>query len=460
MRKLNRRCDGVTRRSFVRLGALSAFGLTMWDAENLQAKERAARSAGDRLRTEQNGPGDTAFGRAKHCILVWLDGGPSHLDTFDPKPEAAAEIRGPFGSIATALAGVRVSECLPRMAGMLDRVTLIRSLTSPLGEHNLATQYMLTGHQPTPALDYPVLGSMVSYAKDSGPLPPFISIPHHRVGGVDFPAAGYLSANHRPFETGGDPKRPDFAVAGLTIRRELDEDRLRRRSDFVQRLNQWQREAVGLADSKPQIWGRAVEMLTDPNLQRAFDLHGEPHQLREQYGMTTVGQSCLLAKRLVTSGVSFVTVNFPGWDTHDAAVVRLRDGFSGATTPVGLIPQLDQALSALLMDLERTGLLADTLVVVMGEFGRTPKINAIGGRDHWPRAFSAIVAGGGVPAGTVIGRTDRHGQIPVDDPVTPADLAASVYWLLGIDPKRIVTTRDGRPVPILNHGRVIKGVIG
>lgn len=201
-------------------------------------------------------------------------------------------------------------------------------------------------------------------------------------------------------------------------------------------------------------------MVTSPAARGAFALEQEPAAVRQSYGTTTVGQSCLLARRLVERGVSFVTVNFPGWDTHDAAVLRLKDGYTGAQVPVGLVPQLDQAFVGLLDDLKRTGLLDETLVVVMGEFGRTPKMNASGGRDHWPRAFSVALAGGGVRGGQVIGATDRHGQAPEDTAVTPADLAATIYWMLGIDPDSILHTPDGRPVSLVSGGAVIPAVIG
>ncbi len=448
-------CEGVTRRAFVRLGALTAFGVSTWGrtADAIGPTHPFSKIVGA-------GDASATFGRARRCILIWLDGGPSHLDTFDPKPEAAGEIRGPLGSIATAIPGVRLNECLPRTAALLDQVTIIRSLTSPLGEHNLATQYLLTGHPPNPALDYPVLGSVVAHLKEEQTLPTFVSIPHHRVGGVEFPAAGFLASRCRPFETDGDPRRSDFSVPGLTIHPELGPRRLNRRVSFVERLNAWQRGMEQAADARPQVWSRAAAMLTDPQVRAAFSLESESATARQTYGLTTVGQGCLLAKRLVERGVSFVTVNFPGWDTHDAAVVRLKDGYAGATTPVGLVPQLDQALAGLLMDLQRSGLLEETLVVVMGEFGRTPKVNATGGRDHWPRAFSALLAGGGVPGGQIIGATDRHGQSPVADPASPADLAASVYWLLGIDPFQTLETTEGRPIRIVDRATLIAGLTG
>ncbi|HMO93359.1 MAG TPA: DUF1501 domain-containing protein [Pirellulaceae bacterium] len=395
--------------------------------------------------------------RARSAILIWLDGGPSHLETFDPKPLAPLEIRGPMQAIDTKLAGVQVNECMPSIAKRLDRLALIRNVTSGLGEHNLATQYLLTGYAPTPSLDYPVLGSLVSEVNGATTkLPPFVSIPNHRVGGVSFPPQGFLPRSNAPFETGGDPKVPDFQIESLKLYPGLNVERLQRRHAFLRHLDNLRQHAdANRLARQHQVWHDVVELVASAEVREAFSLEQEDSRTRDAYGRTTVGQSCLLARRLVERGVSFVTVNFPGWDTHDRAVLRLKEGYTGAQTPVGLIPQLDNAVSGLVDDLHERGLLQETLVIVMGEFGRTPKVNSTGGRDHWPRAFSVLVAGGGTPQGTVIGDTDGHGREPLGHSVTPADLNATFLTLLGIDPDHELYTSDGRPIRI-SGGQAIR----
>jgi hypothetical protein len=372
------------------------------------------------------------------CILIWLDGGPSHLETFDLKPDAPQEVRGPLAAIDTAVPGIQISECLPLLAARMKHAAIVRSLTSPLGEHNLGTQYLLTGYPPTPALDYPTLGS-----------------------GQQFAAHGYLPATCDPFEVGGDPARPEFRVAGLDFYPGLDGDRLARRRQYLAALDQIERAAeTGPAPPAGSPFDQAYRLIMSPEAKAAFDLSQEPAQTRARYGPRTIGQSTLLARRLIEADVPFVTVNYPGWDTHQNLYTQLKEGFTGAQHPVGLIPSLDLALSALFDDLSDRGLLAETLVLVMGEFGRTPKLNTQGGRDHWPRVFSALLAGGGVPGGQVLGSSDATGESPKDRPITPADLAATIYTLLGIDPQQLLHTSDGRPVHVNRDGRAVPELIG
>jgi hypothetical protein len=438
-----RRCDGVVRRDVLRLGCLTALGLTAVSWSRLRAETPSPRP-----------------GRARACILLWLDGGPSHLETFDPKPDAPPEVRGPFGTIATAIAGVRLGECLPGLARRLDRVALVRSVTSPLGEHNLGSQYLLTGYPPTPALAYPSLGAVVAHLKrERDVLPPYVAVPH--AGPSEGP--GYLPRTSGPFNVGSDPAKADFRVRDLDPYPGLDGLRLERRRTFLQALEGFRRAAEGgttdpAADDP--VFEQAYRLASSTEAKRAFRLEDEPTAVRDRYGRRTLGQACLLARRLVERGVPFVTVNDRGWDTHQDLTLRLRDGYTGAKVGVGLVPTLDQALTALLDDLSDRGLLESTLVLVMGEFGRTPKVNAAGGRDHWPRAFSIAMAGGGMPGGTVIGASDATGESPADRPVTPADLAATVYTLLGIDPARTLFTTDGRPVRINQGGIPLAEVVG
>jgi hypothetical protein len=365
-----RRCDGVLRRDVLRVGGLSALGLTTGSWSRLRADGPSSRP-----------------GRARACILVCLDGGPSHLETFDPKPDAPAEVRGPFRTIATALAGVRLGECLPGLARRLDRVALVRSVTSPLGEHNLGSQYLLTGYQPTPTLSYPSMGAVVAHLKGGrGDLPPYVAVT--QPGASEGP--GYLPRTAAPFGVGDDPAKPGFRVPDLDPYPGLDGLRLDRRRAFLWALEQFRRAVEGSAIPAAADPGfeQAYRLASSDEAKRAFRLEEEPPAVRERYGRRTVGQSCLLARRLVERGVPFVTINNRGWDTHQDLTLRLKDGYTGAKTGVGLVPMLDLGLSALLDDLEDRGLLASTLILVAGEFGRTPKINAAGGRDHWPPAIT------------------------------------------------------------------------
>ena len=492
------RSRAFDRRDFIRLGSLSAgglalgvsggFGLADWlKLQRLQAAQPSPF-------TNSGTDGDDHGGGspAKSCILIWLDGGPSHLETFDPKPEAPQEVRGPLGTIATSVPGIRLGECLPKTAEVMDQVALIRSVTSPLGAHQFGTHYMMTGYQPTPVLEYPAFGAVVSHARTTPSiLPKNIAVPQFQVGGAGMTGGGFLPPHHQPFSVGGDPSRQDFEVSDLDFYPGVGRERVDRRMAFVESLNQMrdlrlqnqrfqekefqnplqdpgnavgQLNALGTPSEPFQSSGgsekagidpdlrKAYELMTSRAAQEAFEVQQESDAVRQAYGSKTVGQCCLLARRLVERGVPFVTVNHKGWDTHNQLVTRLKDGFAGAKTPVGLIPSLDQALNALLVDLGQRGMLDETLVVVMGEFGRTPKLNTAGGRDHWPRVFSVLMAGGGIRGGQVVGSSDAIGESPADRPVTPSDLAATIYSRLGLDPSTEIHTPDGRPVRLTPDG--------
>ncbi len=463
------RCDGVTRRDVLRVGALTALGLTLPELLRLRAAAADASKG-------QRGP------RAKSCILIWLDGGPSHLETFDLKPEAPAEVRGPFAPISTSLPGVQICELLPRTAKQMNRIALVRSVTSPLGEHNFGTHYLLTGYKPTPVLEYPSYGSVLASVRGQrGDLPAHVAVPNFSVGGAKFSGAGFLPATCRPFSVGGDPARPEFTVRDLAPFSEVTPERLERRREFLAELDRFSagiEESAGVVGSlrdpksgngkaharQPRAprdaqFEQAYRLVTSPQAKRAFDLSAEKPEVRDRYGHRTVGQCCLLARRLAERGVPFVTVNNVGWDTHQRLYTSLKEGYTGAKVPVGLVPSLDNGLAALLDDLHDRGLLDETLVCVMGEFGRTPKLNTSAGRDHWPRVFSVLLAGGGVRGGQVIGSSDAVGENPKDDPVTPADLAATIYTLLGVDPALELHTADGRPVRVSQEGTVIKRLL-
>jgi hypothetical protein len=438
MNSNSRRCDGLPRRDILRVGALSALGLGLGDWYGLQS---AIAASGKKT--------------AKSCILLWLDGGPSHLETFDLKPDAPAEVRGPFQPIATRVAGTQICELMPRTAGVCDKLAIIRSMTSPLGEHGLANRYLLTGYKPSPVLEYPSYGSVVTHL---GPprsvLPPYVAIPEARSAG-----AGFLGSEWEPFVTGGDPSKPQFRVRDLDFFPGVDESRIARRREF---LAEFDRAQAGFEASDPKSdsgFDRAYRFVTSADAKKAFDLSSEPADVRARYGLRMFGQSCLLARRLVERGVPFVSVMNTGWDTHDGLVLQLKLGYSGAQVGVGLVPTFDQGFSALISDLSERGLLDETLVIAMGEFGRTPKLNSRGGRDHWPRVFSVVLAGGGVPGGQVIGSSDRVGESPDENPVTPNDLARTIYALLGVDPDHELHTSDGRPVPVNQGGKLIRELV-
>jgi hypothetical protein len=349
---------------------------------------------------------------------------------------------------------------MPRIAAAMQHTAIIRSMTSPLGEHNFGTHYLLTGYKPTPALDYPAIGSVVSHLADHpGDIPSHVAIPDMRVGGGDFSPAGYLPPNVAPFEVGGDPAKPDFRVRDLDRFPGIVDERLARRRAYLRTLNQVEDIVQGSAPHD-QAFEQAYRLMTSAAARAAFDLSAESEATRQRYGGKSIGQCCLLSRRLVEAGVPFVTVNNRGWDTHNDLVTRLKDGYTGARVPVGLIPSLDMAYAALIADLHDRGLLQETLVVVMGEFGRTPKLNTQGGRDHWPRVFSLMLAGGGVAGGQVIGSSDDMGESPRDRPVTPADLAASIFTLLGIDSATTLYTPDGRPVKVSLDGQPLRELIG
>lgn len=434
-----RRCDGVRRRDFLRVGGLASLGLGLGDWSRPRAKAGAQESP-----------------RAKSCILLWLDGGPSHLETFDLKPDAPGEVRGPFRSIATNVAGVRICELLPKTARVTDKLAIIRSMTSPLGEHGIANRYLLTGYKPSPVLDYPSYGAVLAHVRGGRRvLPPDVAIPESRENA----GPGFLGAAYRPFATGGDPAKPGFRVRDLDFYPGVTASRLDRRREFLARLERFHEEVAALPpEADPEI-ERAYRLVTSSDAKAAFDLSREKSETRARYGPRTFGQSCLLARRLVERGVPFVSVLHTGWDTHAQLVLRLKDGYTGARVGVGLVPTFDMAFSALIADLSDRGLLDETLVIAMGEFGRTPKLNASGGRDHWPRVFSIVMAGGGIKRGQVYGASDSLAAEPAGSPLGVEDYAHTVYHLLGIDGRKDLMSPGDRPQPIVTNGQVVKGLL-
>ncbi|MBM3735485.1 MAG: DUF1501 domain-containing protein [Acidobacteria bacterium] len=420
----------MNRRDVLQIGSLGFLGLTLpeW------SRARAAAALPD-----------------TSCIFIWLDGGPSHLETFDLKPDAPVEVRGSFKPVRSKLAGVHVCEHLPRIAAIMDRVTLIRTLTSEIGEHDQAGHYWITGYKPTPAIAFPSHGSAVSKERGGrGAMPAYIAVPSPR----PYMGSGYLPGAYSPFSAGSDPSRPDFKVRDLDLPIGLSEERLRDRRAMVAKLDSFDRAHQNhpKGADRDSHFEQAFRLVTSPQAKAAFDLSKETPETRSRYGRFKLGQSLLLARRLIEAGTRFVTVSDTGWDTHIQIAYNLTYGFPGK------LPGLDQAYSALIEDLDQRGMLKNTLVVLMGEFGRTPKINPSGGRDHWPRANSALLAGAGVFAGQVIGRTDASGELPSDEPVTPQDLAHSIFTHLGVDPHKTFQSPDGRPIRLVDGGRYLSKI--
>lgn len=457
-------CD-LSRRHLLKIGGLGMLGLNM--PTLLQAAEQTV--AGNRSGYRR--------ARAKQVIFLFQWGGPSHLDTFDMKPDAPEEIRGPLKPISSVVPGLPVCEHFPEMAKRMDRVTLIRSMTHTMTNHNSAGYYALTGHAPPSddqrlrdSLDlFPGYGSVVDHlAPANGEMPTYVSYPHTIADGSITPGqrASFLGKKHDPFFFREDPNQANFRLPELSLPRDLQLERMQRRRELQRLVDQQAR----LLDQSAEVRGfddyydKAIGMLTSERVRRAFDLESESEATRERYGRTTYGQSCLLARRLVEAGVKFVTVYFSrsiggqkidegGWDTHgfnDTRMYQIIDKYHHPIT--------DQSLPALLDDLEERGLMDDTLVVWMGEFGRTPKINDNVSRDHWPRCYTALLAGGGVKRGFVYGASDAHGMYPAEHPVRPDDLSATMYHLLGIDPATEVYDRADRPL-MISQGKPIEAIV-
>jgi uncharacterized protein (DUF1501 family) len=443
--RMNRRqfCDGIRRRDFLRLGTAGICGLSLPRLLELQARaaERGRRS------------------RDVSLIFLFLHGGLSTIDTFDLKPDAPAEFRGEFRPISTNVTGIQIGEHLPRAARQMDKFALIRSFRHHNSDHGPADHYILTGYFPqagfnpsvSPNNQRPAHGSII--ARKLGPrrgVPPYVCLPKMH------PSAGpaYLGSAVSPFVIEADPNAPDFSVPDIVPPPALSASRLEARRELLRQVDRFQQGVEAQANRHARAVNdyqrEAFNLMTSPAARRAFDIHAESDRLREEYGRNSLGQSCLMARRLVEAGVRCVTIDHSNWDTHDNNFATLRRD---------LLPALDGGLATLFRDLAERGLLSTTLVVVTGEFGRTPRINRNAGRDHWGPAFTVALGGGGIRGGRVIGRTDARAERPVADPHGPENLAATIYHLLGIDPAEEFYTPDGRPVPIAQGGRVIRELL-
>lgn len=438
-------CEQFHRRDFLRVGVLSFLGLSLSKyyalADATQKAQQAAATTGAKPTLAHTS------GTADSVVLIWLAGGPSHVDTWDPKPEAPLEIRGQFRPVATKAHGVQISEHLPRIAQQADKLTIVRSVTSPTAAHEIGTHYMLTGFLPLPGFAVPSYGAVASQLL--GPrsaLPPYISVqqPGSEMG------AGFLGAALNPFCPGADPADPNFQVRDLNPANGMTPERLDRRRSLREAVDSAFREQEQGSDTAHAVdafYNRAYTLLSSTEARAAFDLKKEKEELRNNYGRNGFGQSLLLSRRLVEAGVRFVTVTIGGWDNHTDIFNQLGNG---------TLPTFDQGFAAFLADMSQRGLLERTLVVVMGEFGRTPIINKDGGRDHYPRVFSMALAGGGIKGGNVVGASDARAMEPASDPVKPEDLAATIYQCLGIDYTQSISSPEGVRITLARGGAPIR----
>jgi hypothetical protein len=437
-------CEGFARRDFLKIGAAGLFGLTLPQLLQLEAKARASEPAGQTTRR-----------RAQSVIMIWLAGGPATIDMWDLKPEAPEGIRGEFRQINTSAPGVAISEHLPHMSRIMDRCTVVRSLAHSIPAHGPATVFMTTGNRPTPALQYPSLGSLVNRLMPATPgVPPFISFSELRNGSAGL--AGYLGTAYNPFIVEGvggggrgNPTAGNLRVRGVTLPTGFTLEQLENRDRLLQQFDQGLAAVdrnADLVEGLDAFHQQALEILRSNSTRRAFDLAQESPQTRSRYGGTPFGLGALAGRRLVEAGVRFVTVSIGGWDTHGQNFNALR---------TRLLPQVDQTLSALIEDLDNRGLLDSTVVYCAGEFGRTPRINRNAGRDHWARSMAVLLAGGGFKRGYAHGTTDREGMAPSTEPCTPDDVSSTIFHCLGIDPHQELQTPTGRPVQLFREGRVV-----
>lgn len=436
---ISRNCDGSTRRDSLKLGLGALLGGGFVDA--LRHRGLTSDSAA--------GPVPTA----KNCILIWMDGGPTHFEMFDPKPDAPAEIRGEFSPIATGLPGVHFSEHMVKLAAMTDKFSMIRSIRHNQGNHGAGNHYMMTGAPPRIPVScgafvsfHPSMGSVVAreLGKPNG-LPPYFSMPTmSRSGGPNF-----LGAKYAPFVVPDDPNSTSFRVRDVALPKGLTSDGFQHRTDLrrlVDKLPRVNEEAA--ADpvmALDEYYRQGFDLITSPQAQEAFNIHKEPDEVRAKFGRDSFGQRCLLARRLVESGVPFATVYDGGWDHHANIFGTCRKK----------LPKWDSSVAALIEDLDERGLLDTTLVLALGEFGRTPKLSTLNGqttagRDHWSNAMFVLMAGGGTPGGTVVGATDRNGYSAVERVLSPENFVSTVYTKLGIDPDRTYFTPQGRPTHLVS----------
>ncbi len=432
-------CPGnpLNRRGFLTVGAIGGLGLTLPTFFKLQQAQADQKFY------------ESKEGTAKSVIYIFLPGGMSHQETFDPKPFAPAEYRGPFSSIDTKMPGVKLGQYLPQTAQIADKITICRSMTHGEAAHERGTHNMFTGYKPSPATLYPSFGSVVS--EEFGPradLPPYVCIPS--VPNV-YAGTGYLSSSFGAFSLGDDPARDGFQVRDLQLPGDVDANRSGSRRKMLDVVNDHFRkiEKSDALDAVDTNYQRAYALISSQKAREAFDINKEPAQIRDEYGRNTAGARMLLARRLVEAGVRFVTLTYGSWDYHDS----IAAGMSSQ------LPAFDQGFAALIRDLDRRKLLDSTMVVVASEFGRTPKINGTGGRDHWPKVFSVVMAGGGIKKGFVYGSSDATASEPQDKPLSIEDWATTIYQCIGIVADKELLAPGPRPVEIVKDGEVIRELL-
>ncbi|WP_373650677.1 DUF1501 domain-containing protein [Schlesneria sp. DSM 10557] len=428
--------DRLNRRGFLSLGVLAGAGLTLPQL----LRSTAYGDLKDYKSFEST---------AKSIIHIFLPGGIAHQESFDPKPYAPIEYRGEMGQIATKISGEVFGDTLAKTAQVADKLTIIRSMTHGEAAHERGTHNMFTGYRPSPALIYPCIGSVVSH--EYGPrnnLPPYVCIPNMP---TEFAGSGYLSSAFAPFSLGSDPADGGFKVRDLDLPGGVDESRFATRRSALEAVNAHfqKKEKSDDLTAMDTFYDRAYSLISSPAAREAFDIEKEPAQIRDEYGRNTAGARMLLARRLVQAGVRLVNLTYGGWDMHTGIVAGFRNQ----------MPAFDQAFSTLINDLDRTGLLKETLVMVSSEFGRTPKINAQAGRDHYPKVFSVALAGGGIKGGYIYGSSNSTASEPEDNPVGPEDLFTTVYHCMGIVADKELMAPGDRPIEIVDGGKVIKELL-
>lgn len=427
------RFQQMQRREFLKVGVISGLGLTLGDYFRVLAA---------------NGQEVVDNAKAQSVIFIYLAGGMSHVDTFDPKPYAPVEYRGELGSVTTKTGDV-FGGLMKNMADCADKLCVLRSVTHGEAAHERGTHNMLTGYRPSPAIVYPSIGSVVAH--EYGPrndLPPYIAIPG---AGDPFMGTGYLSSAYGPFSVGGEPSAEKFQVRDLNLPEGVDPARMEDRKSLLSTVDSHfkELESGDALDAMDSYYQRAYALISSQSAREAFNISAEPDDIRDRYGRNAMGQRLLLSRRLVEAGARFVSVIDGGWDHHE----KIKNAMESR------VPPLDQGVATLIADLESRGLLATTMIVLSTEFGRTVKINKDGGRDHWPKAFSVVLAGGGIKGGVIHGTTDAYGSEPTDSPVGPGDVAATIFTQLGIDPTRKLMSPGDRPIDIVRGGDPIAHVI-
>ncbi|MFO0807063.1 MAG: DUF1501 domain-containing protein [Gemmataceae bacterium] len=424
-----------TRRSMLQIGAVGALGLTLDGV--LRGKANAA---------------DAKKGKeppAQSLIHIYLPGGIAHQEFFDPKPNAPLEYRGDMQVIPTKLEGVFFNECLKQTAQVADKITVCRSMTHGEAAHERGQHNMFTGWRPSPAVVYPSMGSVLSHELGvRNNLPPYVCVPNVA---TPYAGSGYLSSSFAPFALGSDPASRGFTVQDLNLPGGVDEARFTTRKNILSAVNDHfaSKEKADNLAAMDTFYQRAYSLISSPKAREAFNINAEPDRLRDAYGRNAAGQRMLMARRLVEAGVRLVALNYGSWDLHASIAANTRSQ----------LPQFDQAFAALIRDLDQRGLLQSTLVMVSSEFGRTPKINGSAGRDHWPKVFSVVLAGGGIKAGSVYGSSDPTASEPQDDPLTVEDLAYTVFHQLGVDPNKKLMSPGNRPVIIVDEGKIRKDLL-